>query len=71
MALRAVHEVLERNQLYAVNVEAPGTKPSVVVAAQINTNVSGMSDAELDRLERLLTELKAVTPPDVIEGQKA
>ena len=72
VALQAVKEVLERNQLYAVDVEAPHLKvaPSLRVNTQINTNVAAMTDAELDDYRHLLAELKRVLPaaPKVIEG---
>jgi hypothetical protein len=73
VALQAVKEVLERNQLYAIDVEAPHTRSGhdLTVNTQVNTNVSAMSDVELATYEKLLRELREVLPdaaPKVIEG---
>ena len=72
VALQAVKEVLERNQLYAVDVDAPHARSasSLTVNTQVTTKKAAMTDAELADYQHLLAELKRVMPaaPKVIEG---
>ena len=69
---RPTKEGLERNQLYALDVEPPSSgRAGLTVNTQVNTNVSSMIDAELADYRNLLAELKGLLPrePKAIEGQ--
>ena len=69
--LVAIKEGLERNQLYATGVTPPHARSgNLTVNTQVNTNVSAMSDVDLERYEKLLRELRELLPdqPKVLEG---
>ena len=74
--MKAIHEVLERNQFCAIGVEPPYVRaaPSAAVNTQVHTefnpNAGAMSDAELDRFDRVLEELKWLQA-GVVEGETA
>jgi len=71
--ITAIKEGLERLQLYGHSVTPPKERSQgLTVNTQINTNVSGMTDAELADYRQLLAELKQVMPAQqAIEGEVA